>query len=620
MKKFYIVFFSVLLSILIISSTGFSQTISGTIYNNTGISAKLRIKVSTTQSYETGLTGEAVYEIWIDNPSFPYNYTLEDASFVDGVTYYIVCTLDVTGDGTVTWLADMFSHSEGFTLSGGIAENINLTFPEPARGTASVSGTITYNGSVGYSEMYVCLFRSLDATVASHNAVLALPGSYTISGVEAGDYYVKALIDTDYDQNLEDSGYYTDSSGNPVLIHINDGERVPNIDITFGSQTATGGIIKGTITNNTSKTGTLIIWVFDIDVASGEQGEYKYIIRDENPSFPYSYEFSELGLEDRKEYWVAALLDMDGDNQPDQGELLELYPTSVILSGGLAENINLTLEDEFTEGGSSVFGTVNYSGQHTGQEIIVALFSVSNMSEPAYYVTLQSAGSFEIPSVSQGTYYIGAFIDINGDHVNDAMGSYLGSRGTPEMLNIGENDQVTGINITVKDINFYISGTLSYSGAYTGYPIFVTALDIEGNYVSSAFLTGSGDFEIPIFKFGAYIVVASIDANGDRNPEAFAMYTADGTNPQQVVIFSASVSGININLKDTAGPIGPAYPYISGTVSYSGSGSYSFTNIVIAAFPINEPRKPRHGTALQAPGNYRIKDVRDGKYKIRALY
>ena len=94
----------------------------------------------------------------------------------------------------------------------------------------------------------------------------------------------------------------------------------------------------------------------------------------------------------------------------------------------------------------NVLGTVTYSGQQTNMIHILAVTN-SNSWSLAYSTALIESGSYQIPSLPSGTYWVKAFRDMDGDGALDAMEARGEYSGNPVLI----DGQVTGADIALAD-------------------------------------------------------------------------------------------------------------------------------------------------------------------------
>lgn len=172
-------------------------------------------------------------------------------------------------------------------------------------------------------------------------------------------------------------------------------------------------------------------------------------------------------------YYIISALDTNhnGRIEPDDGDAFGAYgidianldftPDSVVISGGNhATNINFPLYDP-----SAVQGTVSYDGIYAGDfyPILAGLYETSGFDpanaaiatgyaywpyEPGY--SINSLDAF-IPS---GDYYVGAFMDLNGNEIWDSGSEPIGFYGglpTPTMIHIANGNDISGADILLAD-------------------------------------------------------------------------------------------------------------------------------------------------------------------------
>ena len=173
-----------------------------------------------------------------------------------------------------------------------------------------------------------------------------------------------------------------------------------------------------------------------------------------------------------------------------------------------------------------------------------------------------------------------------------------------------------------------ISGTVYNYSQKTG-SLYILVFDqvIDPNIgLFQALMQAKGYIKVPapVFPYSYSVVVNGYSESTDYYVLAVLDVGADGqidprndvisAHEAMVRITSGAASEIDIYLGER-----PAEgQVITGTISYS--GSISMNKIIIAAFPLESPRVPRHGTIITQLGKYTIYRVRTGKYIVRALY
>ena len=172
-------------------------------------------------------------------------------------------------------------------------------------------------------------------------------------------------------------------------------------------------------------------------------------------------------------YYPISVMNTNGDGEfdPSNGDAIGAFgadlaqgdfePDSVTITGGAhVGNVNFPLFDP-----SAITGTVAYSGQFSVGEyqIGVGVFEVVGFDPtlpPAYgafiYWPYETAWSFNTldDGLADGSYYLGAFLDLNGnfayDPATEPAGLYGGLQ-TPTAVTIANGRDVLDIEITMQD-------------------------------------------------------------------------------------------------------------------------------------------------------------------------
>jgi hypothetical protein len=132
-----------------------------------------------------------------------------------------------------------------------------------------------------------------------------------------------------------------------------------------------------------------------------------------------------------------------------------------ILDPGLIWEINyyttsLTLTAK--EGGGSISGTVNYVGNEGYNPVTIGLFTDPSSSPLGTMEVTSTTGAYpyEITGIPNGTYYVAALMDLNGNHQPDPDEPYEWY-GSPTAIVISDETlDHTGIDIQLGDTSFPI--------------------------------------------------------------------------------------------------------------------------------------------------------------------
>ena len=135
-----------------------------------------------------------------------------------------------------------------------------------------------------------------------------------------------------------------------------------------------------------------------------------------------------------------------------------------------------------------------------------------DLNEPLHIDTLDAPGYYEITDLTAGTYFIGVYMDVNGNGFpgfDEPVGLYpapiqLDSAGIAENIDVIIKDLPTGAGA--------ISGKVNYIGVKTG-EVHVYVLGLTKTpFTSDHFTWGAVDsFNIDGLFDGEYLIVAFLD-------------------------------------------------------------------------------------------------------------
>lgn len=233
-----------------------------------------------------------------------------------------------------------------------------------------------------------------------------LPGTYKMRFVPNGN------IKSQWWPNAADPAH-------AQAITFNAGESVN--DIFFFAES--GSIIFGSVVMNDYSSGTILIGVFT-DAALTQ------LVR--GTEIDGQGVFTIEGLEPGT-YYVAAVLDANGNGQPDVDEpaaTAGIFP--VVVSEGIEATAGII---NLGDNGGVLNGTVALGTGVTAEgTIYVGVFSDADMTQIAGGATLTAPGAFAIQNLPPATYYVGAYMDVDGDNpfpsepgLEDPMGDASGN-------------------------------------------------------------------------------------------------------------------------------------------------------------------------------------------------
>ncbi len=171
--------------------------------------------------------GTPAYSTSITNPG---NYTISN---VTSGTYYLLSYRDSNGDGIkqpneAYGIYGSPGSPTPVVVSGSSITGVNITLYDPG----SVSGTITYTGSVT-GLIYIQAFTNVNFSgPAVYSARINAPGSYQVRGMLPGTYYVRSYRDYN-NNNRIDTGEPSGKYGAPTGVIVNTGSVTSGINITL---------------------------------------------------------------------------------------------------------------------------------------------------------------------------------------------------------------------------------------------------------------------------------------------------------------------------------------------------------------------------------------------------
>ena len=108
-------------------------------------------------------------------------------------------------------------------------------------------------------------------------------------------------------------------------------------------------------------------------------------------------------------------------------------------------------------GTGSISGWIGYTGRNPGtHNIIVFAGRQGQQGPPAYATVMTGTGPYTLTNVVDGTYTVGAFMDLGGDmgppRPNEPFGWYdPGGDGQPDPVIVSGGNALTGIDVTLHD-------------------------------------------------------------------------------------------------------------------------------------------------------------------------
>lgn len=262
----------------------------------------------------------------------------------------------------------------------------------------------------------------------------------------------------------------------------------------------------------------------------------------------------------------------------------------------------------FAENGK-ISGTISYSGAKTGPVMVALLALPPDMDDPLMLQTLENPGAYEISGLPDATYFIAAFMDINGNGFpgfDEPIGIFPG----PIMVENG--GQVDFIDFEIKELpsgTASVSGNVNYTGAMSG-EVHVYALGFTKTPFTSTHFEwgGNNEYSVQGLFSGEYLVVAFMDLDGNGMPD---LTEPMGVPEQSVKLEDGEQrTGVDITMFDVT----MYTSQLSGTVIYTGNqpGDIHVIAAGLSLTPISDV------IADPATGDFSIPFLAGGDYYLFA--
>lgn len=363
---------------------------------------------------------------------------------------------------------------------------------------------------------------------------------------------------------------------------------------------ACGGKISGTVSYSGELTGPIVVMAVRVP-PSPDALFYATILQSAG-----GYEICDLpdGI-----YIVSAFMDIDGSEGPNPGEPVGLLMDFVIIENGSEfcdANMNLL---ELPAGMGSISGKIDYFGNKTGPVKVVAI-GLSYTPINYTMVDLAVDNSYTIDNLMTGSYILIAYLDANRDGLpwlTEPIGTIT------ELIPVMDGQNTPDQDIILIDPESHtgsISGTISYQGSRTGI-VYVTAMGITYTPISATGLApGDSIYLVPKLAQGEYGVMAYMDVNGDRHPNATEPmgYFEDGFIK---VKEGVETPDINIMLSDPPEGQGVVKGTITCDLGGLAKGS-ACHNIVVQAMGLS--KTPLVAAKLSEYGEYELTGLSTGLY------
>ncbi len=258
-------------------------------------------------------------------------------------------------------------------------------------------------------------------------------------------------------------------------------------------------------------------------------------------------------------------------------------------------------------GESIINGQVYYDGNNSGPVRVALLNLQLNLDKVIEIETLEPGpGVFQFDSLASGTYFVGAFMDVNEDGM-PGLTEPLGAHAKPIVI----TENTTVFDSVIVHLNELprgkssISGQVIYTGELVGKP-HVYALGLTGTpFTYYCPPEGETSYSLDKLMPGKYTIVGFLDVNDNGTPD---IGEPVGFLEDEIKVGNdENVSGIDLELFDPA----RFSAQITGNISYAGTKTgviYIYT-IAKSYTPIkfekiNYPEATSYTINNLAPGEY----------------
>ena len=410
--------------------------------------------------YDGELTGKIhVFALGFTTTPFNFHCPYESNNYtISGLMpgeYLVVAFLDVDDNG-IPDLGEPLGFIEDKVKVGNSEEitEKDITLFDPGSFTGSITGAINYSGSsAGNIYIYTVGMTHTPITITE---VSYPETSYEVTNLAQGEYQLFAYLDADssgsYDPMGVDlsTGFPQITMGEPYQLIADPivlGEAEHNaIDLTLNEQGDAG--ISGTITYNGDQQGFLVL-AAAIGLSPSWLGIGQAVAPVGATEFSYTIPNLDAGL-----YGIIGIMITDYSGGFDDFDSILKNPIGFYTKGlvcvashDTVPDIDFCLEDS-TTATSSITGTLITP---EGLEGDIHLFSlgISLTYWPEIEIT---ENTYTIPDLRSGRYFIGGFMDVNGDGKFD-MDEPVAF--TESLVEIPHGDTVVVVNLNF-NYNFII--------------------------------------------------------------------------------------------------------------------------------------------------------------------
>lgn len=388
-------------------------------------------------------------------------------------TYYLAVVLDVDGNGDAS-VGEPFQVYNGRGSFPGDpitvpASGVGLTFDDTAK-LAGIAGTLRYTGSLGAvsPENQVIVTRFLDAGLTleapddTRRSVDTNGGRYNFLTLDTGTYYLEAFFDLNGNGQRDIGEPFTiyNHRSLPPADPVVAGPDQIALDLTFGDENVSPNPVQldGVITYTGAFGPVSATQPIGLELHPDALFEQDQV--DKTKVTVNSGAFT-LNAPVPGNYYLAYFLDRSNSGNASVGDPYQIFDHRYSFPGDPISLPQSQLTFQFDDTGilSGIAGTVTYTGALASiseqQRIVVQAFRDADLTQPAASDdrVKASPARYNVITLDTNTYFLKAFVDLNGNGQTDAGEPFTiyNGRGAPPADPVAAGPAQTAIDITFGD-------------------------------------------------------------------------------------------------------------------------------------------------------------------------
>ncbi|MBI5209460.1 MAG: hypothetical protein HY927_05735 [Elusimicrobia bacterium] len=470
--------------------------------------------------------------------------------------------------------------------------------------SGAIGGSLTFGGS---GVLRVQVFNSPDPRTFALRTADIGPGAYSyfFSGLADGTYYIRAFKDMPPGNGVRDANEPSGAFGPqdaPTAVTITGGVVAPAGPVSFVVSDPAIGAIDGSILYAGSQAGPIRIEVGTCDQPQ-DCDPYRNVTVTARTSTGAANAYLLGFLSPATSYVLRSYVDQNSNFMPDLMEAkASSSPVNVIANSTASVYLELVEPGSGASGDAVLQGTIAYSGSFSST-VYLGISRDSNFGTIDYMMSMEPTGSWPLSYMKSGlygdtTYYVGAFMDLNGNvNPDETAGEPMGQGAPPGAapsadaapIYVPLSGVATGNVLLQEPPNGRIQGKISVSSAIFNSPV-MAPLFVEA-YIPGYFGQGGGQRmtidRLPNTTYymyslgnlaastGTMVVKAFIDPNLNRWVDM-----GEPVGQRTGIVVSSQTGGspapttVNMHVIDPGA--GNNYGVLHGTIAYTGSQGGSF--------------------------------------------